>query len=298
LASQGGTYKPVTSDSQIAAIGTLSGVDGFLKGGVGSGVEEGIGATVGGSLLTTLSLSPKLQRIKESIAIYMPETVAMTYSHTWEGVSATEAGGDAGKYAQIGGSFKGAVNDLKDIGSTLYNNLFTNKQNKSFNSVQSAELAASLVSDTGAIGKDFGDLYLKGQNRAVNPHVEMLFRKTDNRQSSFIFHFVPRSQQEAQAIQNIIRVFKTYAAPEVSKEASGRYFIPPGQFDISFYFKGQENMNIARLSTCALTQISVNYSGVGTWTTFNDGQPLKIDLELQFSEMDVITRELLLQYGY
>jgi hypothetical protein len=47
-----------------------------------------------------------------------------------------------------------------------------------------------------------------------------------------------------------------------------------------------------------LTTITVNYSGAGEWATFNDGAPLKIDLNLQFTETDIITRELITEYGY
>jgi len=298
LNSQGGTYAPVGSGSNVAAGTFLTGVTTLVNSGVDPAIKASVGAVAGAGLLTTLSLQPKLQRISQSISIYMPETVSTTYAHEWEGASATEAGGNIGKYSQLGGSFKGAISSLKDIAETAAKNLFSDEPNKSFNYAQEGELGADLVQSTGAVGQGFTDLYVKSQGKAVNPHIEMLFKKTQNRQYSFIFHFIPRSQQESVAIYNIIKTFKAFAAPEVSNEAGGRYFIPPAQFDISFYFMQQENPSIAKISTCALTQITVNYSGAGTWTTFNDGSPLKIDLDLQFTEMDIITRELIAKYGY
>lgn len=298
LAAQGGTYNPVATGSNTAtAVALTAGVTAFNEG-LEPGAKALVSGAVGAALLTTLNLQPQLTRIKQSISIYMPETVATTYSHEWGSVSATEAGGNIGKYAQIGGSFSGVGGELKDIAKTAYNNLFSSNPNKAFNSAQSAELGSDLVQSTGGLGAGFTDLQLRYQGKAINPHVEMMFKQTQNRQYSFIFHFVPRSQQESVAIYNIIKTFKAFAAPEVSNEAGGRYFIPPAQFDISFYFMQQENPSIAKISTCALTQISVNYSGAGTWTTFNDGSPLRIDLDLQFTEMDIITRELIAEYGY
>lgn len=298
LASQGGVYQPVASGQNTAtAVALNTGVTAFNEG-LEPGAKALVSGAAGAALLTTLNLQPQLTRIKQSISIYMPETVATTYSHEWGTVSATEAGGNIGKYAQIGGTFSGLGGELKDIAKTAYSNLFTSNPNKSFNSAQSAELGSDLVQSTGGLGQGFTDLQLRYQGKAINPHVEMMFKQTQNRQYSFIFHFVPRSQQEAVAIYNIIKTFKAFAAPEVSNEAGGRYFIPPAQFDISFFFMQQENPSIAKISTCALTQISVNYSGAGTWTTFNDGSPLRIDLDLQFTEMDIITRELIAEYGY
>lgn len=298
LQQQGGIYNPAGSGSNVASGILLSaGVTAFNEGLV-PGTKAGVTGTAAAGLLTTLNLQPKLTRIKKSIAIYMPETVATTYSHEWNGASATDAGGNIGKYSQIGGSVQGAGKTALDVAETVGKNLFTSSPNKQFNSAQAAELGADLAGQGGLLGPGFTDLELKSLGKAVNPHVEMLFKQTQNRQYSFIFHFVPRSQQESVAIFNIIKTFKTFAAPEVSNEAGGRYFIPPGQFDISFFFMQAENPTIAKISTCALTQIGVNYSGAGSWTTFNDGSPLRIDLDLQFTEMDIIHRELIEKYGY
>ena len=138
---------------------------------------------------------------------------------------------------------------------------------------------------------------MRGVNAAINPLVEMTFNGTGNRQYVFVFDFQPRSSKEASAINDIIKTFKMYAAPEIS-QTSGRYFIPPGQFDIKFFFKNVENLNIARISGCILSSISVNYSGSGQFATFDDGQPVHINMQLTFVEVDVLTRDLIDNFGY
>ncbi len=297
LQQQGGVYNPAgAGTSVVRAIEDSSAVT-FFNDGLAPAAKATVGGVVTEGVLTTLQLQPKLTRIKRSVAIYMPETVATTYSHEWNGVSATEAGGNIGKYSQIGGN-AGGTNPVLDAFKTGGKNLFTSGPNKQFNSAQSAEIGSDIGTATGQLGPGFNELSLKSLGKAINPHIEMLYKQTQNRQYTFLFHFIPRSQQESIAIFNIIKTFKMYAAPEVSNEAGGRYFIPPAQFDISFYFMQAENQSIARISTCALTTIQVNYSGAGSWTTFNDGSPLRIDLELTFSETDILTRELLQQYGY
>jgi hypothetical protein len=60
----------------------------------------------------------------------------------------------------------------------------------------------------------------------------------------------------------------------------------------------QENTALARISTCVLTEIQVNYAQSGAWATFNDGMPVHINMTLAFKEVDIITRQLIEKYGY
>jgi hypothetical protein len=77
----------------------------------------------------------------------------------------------------------------------------------------------------------------------------------------------------------------------------GRYLIPPSEFDIEFQFNGQKNPNIPKIATCVLENIDINYTSSGTWTTFDDGLPVEIYLQLNFKEVEMITKDLIVQ-GY
>jgi hypothetical protein len=228
----------------------------------------------------------------------MPDTVAVQYSHNYVGTSATNAMGDVGKFAQIGGgSLAAAGSEALDAIKTLSKNVF-GSGGQQFNRAGTAEAVSTLAQDAGAVGPGFTDLALKSMGKAVNPHTEMIFNATDTREYQFEFHFVPRSQAETIDIYNIIKTFKAYAAPEVSDDAGGRYWIPPAQFDIKFYFKNEENPVVAKISTCVLKMINVNYSAAGQWATFADGAPVHIQLQLTFGETDIIVRQLIEKYGY
>ena len=270
-----------------------------VAGGAVGGIQA-VGSVVAGGAVAA-NLRPKTLRIKKSISIYMPDTVISSYDHDWQGVSLTEAIGKGSQYAALGAGGK-------SLGSRLYNavdlkSLEATKQNlsnfdASYNSAQDAETLGFATEILGITGPGFTDLALKSVNAAINPLVELVFKGTANRGYVFEFQFQPRSAKESTIIQEIIRTFRTYAAPEISKEGGGRYFIPPASFDIKFYFKNVENENIAKISTCVLTNIAVNYSGAGAYATFTDGQPVQINLMLTFKETDVITRELIDNFGY
>jgi hypothetical protein len=294
--SQGGVYQASTSAaagggatrkalSDISS-GTVPGLDV-----AGSALASGTVAAISQQII----LVPKLQRVKKAIAIYMPDTVVSEYSHDWNTVSLTEALGKAGSDAALGQGVGNIAENLKNDAVAWIKN--ENFSPTLFNNAQGAEAVGAAAQALGA-GPGFTQLALRGTGQAINPQVEMIFNGTKNRTYNFVFDFQPRSATESAAILDIIKTFRMYAAPEISSEGNGRYFIPPAQFDISFYFNNKENDAIAKISTCALTQILVNYAGSSQYTTFQDGMPVHINMTLSFIETDIITREMIDTYGY
>lgn len=290
---QGGIYQlNGTSVSQAAAGGFLVGLVNPAP--VGGALGTAAGATLINTVGSQLQIRPKLKRIAKAIALYMPDTVLFEYQHDWQTSSVTEALGVGGQAAVVGGGLGNVLGnewdnlkglDFKKMGTNIYNN------------AQGAEAVGYAASALGG-GSNFGELALRSINKAINPQVEMVFKGTDNRGFVFTFDFQPRSSAESADILDIIRTFRLYAAPELTKDGGGRYYIPPGQFDISFYFNNLENQKIPRISTCALVGIAVNYVGSGQYATFNDGMPVHINLQLTFKEMDIIYRELIDKQGY
>jgi hypothetical protein len=75
---------------------------------------------------------------------------------------------------------------------------------------------------------------------------------------------------------------------------------PPSEFDISFYYNGQENPNIPRISTCVLTNMDVDYApqgfqayevpGENFASLGRTGMPVAIRLSLQFRETEYIVK--------
>lgn len=299
-----GGNAPSINNSNLAGATTLQFVTTSAESGIGPAAGKSVGTVVGGVVAEGISLRPKLQRISKSIAIYMPDTVMTPYQHNYSEQSLTEAFGDVGKYAAMGGSLKGAADVIGDMVTNTMKNVFGGGQNAGNQykipqgGAASSEFAADIAERFGATGAGFKDITLRSLGKAVNPHAEMIFHGSGFRTYQIMFRFIPKSQKEAQAIYDIIKTFKAFAAPEVTTDGGGRYFIPPAQFDIKYYFMNKENPIIAKVSTCVLTAIQVNYSPHGQFATFQDGMPVEIDLDLSFTEVDVITRELIEKYGY
>jgi len=254
-----------------------------------SGTRGILGATIA-SVANDVVKRPKYNRIRTAIAMYMPDTVLQTFAHDYDAISIRDALGDLG-LAQRGGTdvrkyLEGAAGSALSIAEGTATEFKVPVAGPAF-----SEVAGRLAEQTGLVNQGFTELVLRGSGQAINPQIEMVYKQTRNRSFVFDFRLQPRSSLESRNIKNIIREFKRYAAPSLGG-GDGSYFTIPGQFDIQFMFKNEENRFIGKLSTCALENIDVNYSSAGPFATFDDGAPVEIALQLRFIEVDTITKEV------
>jgi hypothetical protein len=134
-----------------------------------------------------------------------------------------------------------------------------------------------------------------------NPMLEVIYSSPRFREFSFNFMLYPRSEKEAIDVQNILSRFRFHQAPEIKDNTGGFFLIPPSEFDISFMYNGRPNPNIDKISTCVLTNISVDYAPKGFQAYEvggeNDaqlgrtGMPIGIGLSLTFMETQILTKE-------
>lgn len=128
----------------------------------------------------------------------------------------------------------------------------------------------------------------------INPMVEVIFSTRPQRQWMFEVLLAPRTQSEAETIREIIRTIRYYAAPEL--QAAGFYFIPPAEFDITFYRNGEENTYLPRINTCVLERIDIDYAPAdGKYSTFKNGAPVAVRLSLGFRELEINHKARVLQ---
>jgi len=159
----------------------------------------------------------------------------------------------------------------------------------------------------GVVGQFTGeDINIAGvrsamRRNAANPRREMLFKDVAMRTHTFDFAFSPKNEKEADAVLNIIKMFRFHAYPELS-DKGGHFFEFPAEFEMAFYTISKDgsivvNDNLPKLPRLALTAISVDYSGAGEFKTFEDAKPAFITLNLSFSEMEQLTSEHII-HGY
>jgi len=139
-------------------------------------------------------------------------------------------------------------------------------------------------------------LALNKMGYAFNPQSQVLFQGIDFRTFEMSFTFSPKSSREAEQVQKIIKLFRSYAAPTIVTGAAGFFYTPPGVFNLSFRKDGRVNPNINKLTDCVLQNVTVNYAPNG-WSSYKDGQPTQTTMDLSFKETVLVDRAKIEQ-GY
>lgn len=145
----------------------------------------------------------------------------------------------------------------------------------------------------GATAKTALDIGAVAGRSPVNPSVEVVYTTTLLRKFVFDFNFIPRNVKEAESLHGILKTLRFHAAPEISN--SGLWWIPPAEFDITFFNKGFENMNLPRINTCVLDRIDCDYNPAGMYSTFRTGHPVMIKAVIEFREVEVPHKKRILQ---
>ena len=234
-----------------------------------------------------------ITKTKDTIALYMPDTLAFDYQQSYSNLSVTQDLGKLGLAAQAGASTYDAYRKTGSISSAAKN---------------AAPFAAELAREAGLPtgGKVlFSALSaVTGGALAINPQLELIYEGTDFRSFRFSFMFYPRSKKEAVEILDIIDSFTFHQAPEILSSSFGRYLVPPSEFEIEFRYNGGINPNIPKVAPCVLTSISVDYApnGFASYETLmsankpergGTGMPVAIRMDLSFKETRIITKQFL-----
>jgi len=290
-AKTNGALKGVTSVLGKAATSAASAIDNvFGKAGINvSGnsvatsthIDTSIKAITGGSL----GLTRTTKLTKDSIAMYMPDSLNYSYS---QGYAEQDLGADLAAKAITAG--KSALDKFKEEGVAAGAGSIA----KSIG-LEAASAITGLVGD-----KTGGALFTAATGVVKNPMLEMIYSAPSFRSFQFEFTFYPRDEREALEVQRIIERFRFHQAPELA-EGAGGFLIAPSEFDIKFYYAGSQNPNIPPIAdSCVLTQMDVNYTPNG-FTAYEvpgedkpslgrTGMPVAIQMQLQFKETTFLTK--------
>lgn len=223
-----------------------------------------------------------IRRTKETIALYMPDTLNFTHQQNYSDVS---MGGGLIAGAAAGVSLLNNDKSMTELGANMSPFVASYLANKTFGNQGSALFA-------GAFGA------------VVNPQLELLYSSPSFRSFRFDFMFYPRNEKEALEVQSILNTLKFHQAPEILSNGKGNsagfFMVPPSEFDIKFYCNGVENPNIPRISTCVLETIDIDYApnGFSAYESVGDnvpkigktGTPVAIRLSLGFKETEILTK--------
>ena len=140
----------------------------------------------------------------------------------------------------------------------------------------------------GVAGMKPNQLLALQRGEIFNPNVELLYNGPRVRGFSFSFTFVPKDPAEAEEVNKIIKEFKIWSAPE---NLDNGMFKVPHVWQVEYQMNGIPNPNMNLFKRSALTDVAVqDNSGMNMHMSFDDGMPILKTVSLNFTEVDVITR--------
>jgi hypothetical protein len=122
-----------------------------------------------------------------------------------------------------------------------------------------------------------------------------MFESVDYRTFQFTYKFFPKNEDETMKIRQIIKTFKHHMLPELTSNKF--FYVYPSEFDIKYFYKDKENPYLHSFARCALTNMTVEYGG-DQFVTFENGSPSEIGMTLTFQELEQMTSEGIMNYGY
>ena len=130
-------------------------------------------------------------------------------------------------------------------------------------------------------------LVSRATGQVFNPNLELLFEGVNIRSFPFSFEFFPRNPKEADQVKRIIRTFKK--SMSARKTGTADIFIKaPDVFQLTFMKGGSKHPFLNRFLPMALTNMNLSYTGSNTYSTFYDGTPTHMKLDLTFKELNPI----------
>ena len=244
---------------------------------------------------------PPMKKMDQAIALYMPPSVKVSYktNYTDQEIGAF-AQGAADVYGALS-SGQGLMSALGAGGGAVVSGLASAAVKKAGNMVSGARALAQIAS-----------------GMAISNKMELQFEGVERRDFSYEFTFIPKSEQEAQIVEEIVYAFKKNMMPsyvdsvggtimghKVESKLNGKIMRTPNIFDIEYHHKGKRNPFLNRVSSSYLTSVDVEY-GSDRYKTYEptstndrkgyegggDGPPpQKTTISLQFREIEMMSQE-------
>ena len=296
-----GTNKSVISmrDRQRIKEGTLEviGENGSPMSG-----NEPIGVKVNNTDANSRLGSGMKQRTKFYIELPIPQDLTDSNSVTWgeDRVNALElAALNVAQGAMAGNIGEGAVEAAQLAVTAL--NTGVNIPTLS-GDTQDAVRAALSGAAIGALGSNVSakSVIARSTGQILNNNLELLFQGVNLRSFPYSITFSPRDPKESRMVKDIIRSLKMAMAPkagEMEASAQGIFLKSPDVFQLKYLRDGHDHPFLNSFKLCALTGMTVNYTNAGTYTSYEDGTPVNIRMNLTFKELNPIYHEDYLSDG-
>lgn len=237
------------------------------------------------NLVTDTGLTP--------IALYMPEDIQAQYGAQWGGRSIQNltanmliGAGDVTDPGKFIDSLKGSLGSVGE--SVFYGGI--------------NQVVGQLQKTGQGEGLNTNDIFGSVGGIVLNPNTELLFQGFDLRTFTLSFKLVANEQADTTSIRSIISTFKRAMLPKINEgvkandEAAGKtgtqnFIGVPSLVEVTFMQGAKVNPWVTQFKPCAITSLNVNYTPDGSYSTYRDGAPVAITLQIGFSETKLVYRE-------
>ena len=236
-------------------------------------------------------------RTKYMIELPIPQDITDSNSVTWgeDRMNVLELAALNVAQSAMGGDIGEGVVQTAEAAVTMLN---TGVEIPGLTSdTQAAVRAALSGAAIGALGSNVSarSVISRSTGQILNNNLELLFQGVNLRSFPFSITFSPRGPQESQVVKDIIRSLKMSMAPKAGEfdgsSAQGIFLKSPDVFQLRYMKDDVDHPFLNSFKLCALTGMSVNYTNAGTYTTYEDGTPVNIRMNLTFKELNPIYHE-------
>ncbi len=237
----------------------------------------------------------KLKKNAKHIFLPIPQNISSTNSTGWgeDSINSFEAMGlglaegvmTADSFMKgLGGALKGGAEGVKTIA-----------QSGEAQGLANAFFASKVVNALGG-NTSFEGVLARSTGQILNPNTELLFNGVKLRSFNFSFNLAPRNGDEAEMVKNIIRTLKISMSPSTTIEngnQTGIFLQSPNVFRLKYMTGSNNHQFLNSFVIAALTNVQVNYTGSGTYMTYNDDAktPVHMVMQLSFQELSPVYAE-------
>ena len=246
------------------------------------------------------------QKVGEDILLYMPPDISTSFAADWGGKEVNNA--TAGGLAAASNIQSGDVKGLADNVMSGFTSLGALPQSTA------ARITKSIAQAAGS-NLNMNDVLAGTTGTILNPNVEVLFGGPKLRNVSFVFKMAARNLSEAKTIHAICTAFKKNALPgfgatnrlqdsiaagftavatglaDDKSDNMGKHanFIEVPNLVMVKYMKGNTmHPYLSQYKSCALTNVDINYTPDGVYSTSIDAYPTAVELRIGLVETKLV----------
>ena len=229
---------------------------------------------------------------KYYIELPMPQELNDSNSVTWgdDRVNAIELAGLAVAQQMMKDGVVGSIDNAQKAIRALNAGIkIPNLTEDTQNAIRAAISGAAVGQLGGNISAQ--SVVTRATGQILNNNLELLFKGVNLRSFPYSITFSPRNPKEARVVKSIIRSLKMSMAAkagEFNGGAQGIFLKSPDVFQLRYLRDGRDHPFLNNFKLCALTGLNLNYTNAGTYSSYEDGTPVNIRMDVTFKEINPI----------